>query len=247
MYLVRQLYKPSICFCPVKIIMCASHFSAARITTGVIMLPLERHDLLETALTTELLCLRSLCEVESQHTNVYLQSGLDPLPPSFNQTHVLCLFAISMAFGVTTHTGGQRGEPTSVPVEEDEWGSHTSEKWKRLINSGALCPYWKGFSVRSWGWTLTSNNLENSCRCLVLLKWMHFLPITFYWKHDKLKNRLRMFKQTYCTKPVKLLLLQMLNQQIHWFCMIGLKYSLKTNVDKQWKWKYCIQKWKITD
>lgn len=48
------------------------------------------------------------------------------------------LFAISVAFMVTTHTGGQRGEPTSASVEEDEWDSHTSEKWKRHIKFDAL-------------------------------------------------------------------------------------------------------------
>ena len=87
----------------------------------------------ETAATTERLCLPLLCEEESQHANVYLQSGLDPLPPSPNQTAVLCLFAIAQAFMVNTHThthtqGGQRGEPTGVSGEEDEWISHTSEK-----------------------------------------------------------------------------------------------------------------------
>lgn len=105
----------------------------------------------ETALTTELLCLRCLCEVESQHANVYLLSGLDPLLHAFNQTAVLCLFAISAAFMVTTHTGGQRGEPTSVSVEEDEWDSHAPEKWKRHIIYGAMSFCWGALSMRSWG------------------------------------------------------------------------------------------------
>lgn len=94
----------------------------------------------DTALTTECLCLLRLREVESQHANVYLQSGWDPLPPSFNQTAVLCLFAISVAFMVTTHTGGQGGEAPSVPVEKDEWDSHTPEKEKRHMKFGAMHP-----------------------------------------------------------------------------------------------------------
>lgn len=98
----------------------------------------------ETALTTELLCLLCLGEVESQHANVYLESGLDPLPPFFNQTAVLCLFAISVAFMVTTHTGGQGGEPTGVSVEQDEWDSHTSEKWKRHKVCGKLVQWVPG-------------------------------------------------------------------------------------------------------
>lgn len=34
---------------------------------------------------------------------------------------------------VTTHTGSQRGEATSVSVEQDEWDSHTSEKTEKFI------------------------------------------------------------------------------------------------------------------
>lgn len=71
-------------------------------------------------LTTELLCLLCVCEVKSQHTNVYLQSGLDPLP-SFYRTAALYLFAISEAFMVTTLTARQKGEPTRAAMSEDEW------------------------------------------------------------------------------------------------------------------------------
>lgn len=73
------------------------------------MLLLERVHLPATPLTTELLCLRCLCEVKSQYGNVYLWSGLDPLPPSFNQAAVLCLFAISVAFSYHTHRQSERG------------------------------------------------------------------------------------------------------------------------------------------
>lgn len=47
------------------------------------------------------------------------------------RTHVLCLFDVTEVFMVTTHTGGQRGEATSVSVEQDEWDSHTSEKTEK--------------------------------------------------------------------------------------------------------------------
>lgn len=87
----------------------------------------------EATRTTERLCLLSLCEAESQHANVYPKSS----PLSFNPTAVLCLFAVSGAFMVTTHTAGQRGEPTSVSGGKDEWDSHNSGKRKRLINFSA--------------------------------------------------------------------------------------------------------------
>lgn len=49
-----------------------------------------------------------------------------------------------------THTGGQRGEATSVSVEKDEWESHTSEKEKRHIKFGAVHPSSEGFNFQQY-------------------------------------------------------------------------------------------------
>ena len=62
------------------------------------------------------------------------------LPPLTRQLFYVCLLLPRPSWLTHTHThtqGGQRGEPTGVSGEEDEWVSHTSEKWERHIKSSA--------------------------------------------------------------------------------------------------------------
>lgn len=64
-------------------------------------------------LTTELLCLLRLCVRPRVNTPTFTSSlvWILSLLPLTRQLF-LCLFAMSVAFMVTTHTGGQRGEPS---------------------------------------------------------------------------------------------------------------------------------------
>lgn len=117
------------------------HHRGHRVTTGM------RWLICPTQHWQQCLCLLHLCEAESQHANVYLRSGGDPVPPSFYQTAVLCLFAISEAFMVTTHTGGQRGEAASLPLEKDELDLHTTEKETRR-QVWCITTLYRGFKLK---------------------------------------------------------------------------------------------------
>lgn len=121
-------------------------FSSAKKTTD------RGHRL--TALTTELLCLRCLCEVKSQYGNVYLWSGLDPLPSSFNQAAVLCLFAISVVLSYHTHRRLERGAHQCLSERRRMGLTHLWEM-EKTHKFGATCPFAEGLSLRSWRSALT--------------------------------------------------------------------------------------------
>lgn len=110
---------------------------------------------------------------------------------SSQRTDVLCLFDITEVFMVTTHTGGQRGEATSVSVEQDEWDSHTSEKTEKTCK--VCC---SASSLRGICWIFTTDSTEfnrvlsdsirtvlefflnsydpNKCHCHVAKRTWHF-------------------------------------------------------------------------
>lgn len=68
---------------------------------------------------------------------------LSLLPPT-GQLFYVCLLLPRPSW--LTHTqGGQRGESTGVSGEEDEWVSHTSEKWERHIKFSTRHPCSEGF------------------------------------------------------------------------------------------------------
>lgn len=74
----------------------------------------------------------SVCAAQRVNTPTFTSSLAVIIPLlSSQRTDVLCLFDVTEVFMVTTHTGGQRGEATSVSVEQDEWDSHTSEKTEK--------------------------------------------------------------------------------------------------------------------
>lgn len=98
---------------------------------------------------------------ESQHADVYLQSGSDPFPPSINQTAVLCLFATVKAFMVTTHTQAVREVRPPVFQWKEMNGSHTPLRRRKDIKFGAVHPSSEDFHFQQ--------HLERVQQCTVLL------------------------------------------------------------------------------
>lgn len=109
----------------------------------------------DASLLTECLCLLRLSGAESQHTNVYLQSGCDHLPSFLSEDRCFMFVWRYRGFhGYHTHWRSERWGHR-VSVEQDEWDSHTSEKAEKTCK--VCC---SASSLRGICWIFTTDSTE---------------------------------------------------------------------------------------